>query len=147
MVLAGTPETIDPGAKLHHIAYVVASIPEAAERLMRSQNATWDERIIHVPEQTVWISFLRPAVPDEPLVELVQPVDANSRVAAFLRRGGGFHHLCYEVEDVRAEVGYAGSVGSIILQKATQAKFFDGRSVAWACTRDRRLLEFLERRK
>ncbi len=147
MVRAGTPETIDPAAKLHHIAYVVASIPEAAEGLTRSRNATWDERIIHIPDQTVWISFVRGHNADEPLTELVQPVDGHSRVAAFLKRGGGFHHLCYEVEDLKAEVEHAGAVGSIILQKPAPSKFFDDRCIAWACTRDRRLLEYLERRK
>jgi methylmalonyl-CoA/ethylmalonyl-CoA epimerase len=138
---------IDPAARLHHIAFVVPSIPEAAGRLARSLGGVWDERIVHVPEQTVWASFVRRSIPDEPLLELLQPVDAKSLVAAFLKRGGGLHHLCYEVEDLLAEVENAGSAGSIIVQQPVPAIVFGGRLVAWAYTRDRLLLEFLERQK
>ncbi len=138
---------IDPVARLHHIAFVVPSIPEAAEGLARSLNGVWDERIVHVPEQTVWVSFVRRPSPDEPWLELVQPVDTKSRVAAFLKRGGGLHHLCYEVEDLQAEVENARPLGSIVIQKPAPAAFFGGRRVAWAYTRDHLLLEFLERQK
>jgi len=138
---------IDPAATLHHIAFVVPSIPEAAPRFARSLNGVWDERIIHVPEQTVWVSFVRRRVPVEPLFELVQPVDAASRVSAFLKRGGGLHHLCYEVADLQAEVENAATDGSIVVHKPAPAAFFGGRPVAWAYTRDRLLIEYLERRK
>jgi methylmalonyl-CoA/ethylmalonyl-CoA epimerase len=138
---------IDPTASLHHIAFVVPSIPEAAERFTRSLGGLWDERIVYDPEQTVQVSFVRRLNPHEPSVELVQPVGVNSRVAAFLKRGGGLHHLCYEVEDLQAEVAHAGSVGSIIVQKPVPAVVFGGRRVARAYTRDRLLLEYLERRE
>jgi methylmalonyl-CoA/ethylmalonyl-CoA epimerase len=136
---------IDPTARLHHVAFVVPSIPEAAEHLTRSLSCVWDERIVHIPEQTVWVSFVRRLTPDEPLFELVQPEDAKSRVAAFLKHGGGLHHLCYEVEDLQAEVKNAASAGSIIVQKPAPAMAFGGRRVVWAYTRDRLLLEYLER--
>lgn len=138
---------IDLNAKLHHIAFVVPSIPEAAVRLARSLNGVWDERIVRIPEQTVWVSFVRRSSPDEPMLELVQPEDGKSRVAAFLKRGGGLHHLCYEVEDLGAEADGARADGSILVHKPAQAEFFGGRRVAWAYTRDRLLLEFLERRE
>jgi methylmalonyl-CoA/ethylmalonyl-CoA epimerase len=138
---------IDPTAKLHHIAFVVPSIPEAAERLARSLGGAWDERIIHVPEQGVWVSFVRRLTPDEPLLEPVQPAEAKSPVAAFLKYSGGLHHLCYEVGDLPADVKHAGSVGSIIVQKPMPISFLGGRRVAWAYTRDRLLLEYPERQK
>lgn len=136
---------IDISASLHHIAFVVPSIPEAARRLARSLSGVWDERVVHAPEQTVWVSFVRRPAPGEPLLELVQPVDAKSSVAAFLKRGGGLHHFCYEVEDLQAEVEHAGSAGSIIVQGPLPATAFGGRRTAWVYTRDRLLLEYLER--
>jgi methylmalonyl-CoA/ethylmalonyl-CoA epimerase len=138
---------LDPTAKLHHIGFVVPSIPEAAERLARSLGGVWDERIIHVPEQRVRISFVHGLTPDQPLLELVQPTEAKSPVAAFLKSSGGLHHLCYEVVDLPAEVEHAGSLGSIIVQTPVPIAFFGGRRVAWAYTRDRLLLEYLEREK
>lgn len=138
---------VDAAAKLHHIAFVVPSIPEAAARLTRSLGGVWDEKIFHEPVQTVWASFISRLTPGEPLLELIQPVDAKSRVAAFLRRGGGLHHFCYEVQDVDAEVGHAASLGSIVVQKPVPGIVFGGRRIAWAYSRDRLLLEFLEREK
>ena len=37
-------------------------------------------------------------------IELLQPLGENSPIAAFLARNpaGGMHHLCYEVDDIRA---------------------------------------------
>lgn len=37
-------------------------------------------------------------------IELLQPLGEGSPVAAFLERhpGGGIHHICYEVDDIRA---------------------------------------------
>lgn len=136
---------LDPTARLHHIAFVVPSIPEAAERLARSLGGVWDERIVHVPEQGVWVSFVRHSAPGQPLFELVRPAEAQSPVAAFLKRGGGLHHLCYEVDDLPAEVEHAGSSGSIIVRQPVSVSVFGGRRIAWAYTRDRLLLEYLER--
>jgi len=134
-------------ARLHHIAFVVCSIREAAERLTRILSGVWDGRIVNIPEQAVWVSFVRRITPGEPLLELVQPVDEQSPVAAFLKRGGGLHHLCYEVEDLQTEIECAGSEGSIVVQKPVPATAFGGRRVAWVFTRDRLLLEYLERQE
>jgi methylmalonyl-CoA/ethylmalonyl-CoA epimerase len=39
------------------------------------------------------------------LIELLQPTGNEGVVAKFLeKRGEGFHHICYEVEDIEAEV-------------------------------------------
>ena len=37
-------------------------------------------------------------------IELLEPLGAQSPIAKFLERNsdGGIHHICYEVEDVRA---------------------------------------------
>jgi len=37
-------------------------------------------------------------------IELMEPLGENSPLAGFLARnaGGGVHHLCYEVDDIRA---------------------------------------------
>lgn len=33
-----------------------------------------------------------------PILELVQPAGEKSPVTPFLRRGGGLHYLCYEID-------------------------------------------------
>jgi methylmalonyl-CoA epimerase len=39
------------------------------------------------------------------VIELLQPVGSEGVMAKFLeKRGEGFHHVCYEVDDIRAEI-------------------------------------------
>lgn len=39
------------------------------------------------------------------IIELLQPVGSEGVMAKFLeKRGEGFHHICYEVDDIRAEI-------------------------------------------
>jgi methylmalonyl-CoA/ethylmalonyl-CoA epimerase len=131
--------------RLHHIGYVVKSIPEAAPRFMAALDLTWDEQIFHDPVQTVHVTFLSHRSATEPLIELVQPESDDSRVTAFLKRGGGLHHFCYEVDSLAAQLEHIQSVGGIVLHQPTPAVAFGGREIAWACTRDRLLIEYLQR--
>jgi methylmalonyl-CoA/ethylmalonyl-CoA epimerase len=130
---------------LHHLGFVVASIADCAEGFTRSIRGAWDGRIIHDPIQTVHATFLQQPSPAEALIELVQPDGPQSRVAAFLNRGGGLHHLCYEVDTLDEQLEYSRSLGAVVTQKPAAAVAFDGRRVAWVYTRDKLLLEYLER--
>jgi len=49
-------------------------------------------------------------------VELLQPVGTEGVMAKFLeKRGEGFHHICYEVEDIHAEIARMKTEGMEIL--------------------------------
>ncbi len=50
------------------------------------------------------------------LIELLQPIGNEGVMAKFLeKRGEGFHHICYEVENIAAEVDSAKSKGLEVL--------------------------------
>ena len=130
--------------KLHHIGFVLASIQESAESFARSLCATWDGNIVFDPLQKVRVTFLRGAHGNDPLIELVEPADPESPVSRFLEGRGGLHHLCYEVEDLESHLAFSKSVGTIIIRPPVPAVAFGGRRIAWALTRKRLLVEFLE---
>lgn len=132
--------------KLHHVGYVIASIQQSAERFARSLGATWDGNIIFDPLQKVRVTFFQGRNAAEPLIELVEPAESESPVTHFLERGGGLHHLCYEVEDLELHLGFCKSVGTAIIRPPVPAVAFGGRRIAWAVNRNRLLMEFLERR-
>ncbi len=49
-------------------------------------------------------------------IELLQPIGNEGVMAKFLeKRGEGFHHVCYEVENIAAEVDSAKSKGLEVL--------------------------------
>lgn len=134
-------------SKLHHIGFVLASIEESAKSFARSLGATWDGNIIFDPLQKVRVTFLKGSHVHDSLIELVEPGGPDSPVSRFLERGGGLHHLCYEVEDLESHLEFCRSVGTIIIRTPVPAVAFGGRRIAWALTRKRLLVEFLESEK
>jgi len=86
---------------LHHIGYVVESIEKAMPGFVRSLGARWDGQIFEDPYQKVRVAFLSTNSLDAQ-IELVEPAGNDSPISRFLReRGGGLHHCCYEVGDLK----------------------------------------------
>jgi len=83
--------------KINHVAVVVGDIDES---LKFWQDAMGIElhHVEDVPSQKSMVAFL-PIGESE--VELVKPTSDDSGVAKFLaERGGGMHHLCFEVDNI-----------------------------------------------
>jgi methylmalonyl-CoA/ethylmalonyl-CoA epimerase len=139
--------TGDPGAqeRLHHVGFVVASIEGAVRGFEQAVGLRWQTRIFDDPLQRVRVTFL--GENGAPQIELVQPDGADSPVRAFLSRGGGLHHLCYETEDLEARLAVHRSAGSIVVRTPVPAVAFDGRRIAWIYTRQRLLIEYLEQQR
>ena len=131
--------------KLHHFGFVVSSIEKAADSFARSLAATWDEKIFFDPIQKVRVAFFQGPNGADPLLELVEPGEPGSPVSRFLERGGGLHHLCYEVANLDLHLKLSKSAGNIIICSPVPAVAFGGRRIAWAVTKNRVLIEFLER--
>ena len=52
-------------------------------------------------------------------LELLEPLDGQSAVARFLeRRGEGLHHVCFAVDDIRAEAARLAAAGYQLLDAA-----------------------------
>jgi methylmalonyl-CoA/ethylmalonyl-CoA epimerase len=127
--------------RLHHVGYVVRSIEDMADRFALSIGAAWDRNVILDPLQAARVTFLGNG---PPLVELVQPEGDHSPVLNFLKRGGGLHHLCYEVNSLERQLQASRAIGGTMVRAPLPAVAFQGRRVAWVVTKDRLLLEFLE---
>lgn len=86
--------------RLNHVAIAVPDLAAAAaqyrDTLGASVGAPQDE-----PDHGVTVVFVE--LPNTK-IELLYPLGDNSPIAAFLARNpsGGVHHVCYEVDDIRA---------------------------------------------
>ena len=109
----------------------------------RSVNASWDGKIFHDPVQRVNVTFLSMPGTDAQM-ELVEPAGTQSPVLAFLDKGGGLHHLCYEVENCEAAICSMRKRGSMIVKRPKPAVAFQGRRIAWVLTSEKLLIELLE---
>ena len=87
--------------KLHHIGIVVKNIQESLGELTQYL----DFESITVPSlvgsQKVNICFLKT---NNVFLELIEPAQENSPISNFSKEGGGFHHLCFEVDDIHLEL-------------------------------------------
>lgn len=130
---------------LHHLGFVVASISAVAEEFSSSISAQWDGQLIHDPLQRVRVAFFQSIDVRNPVFELVEPADQSSPVSNFLKKGGGLHHVCYEVDDLESGLSAARETGLLTVSRPTPAVAFGGRRIAWVCSKDRLLIELLER--
>lgn len=99
--------------RLNHVAIAVPRLAEAAELYRRTLGAEVSEPVPQ-PEHGVTVVFV--TLPNTK-IELLQPLGENSPIAAFLARNaaGGIHHVCYEVEDIRAARDRLKEAGARVL--------------------------------
>jgi methylmalonyl-CoA/ethylmalonyl-CoA epimerase len=134
-----------PQGTFHHVGFVVASIPDSVRGFMESLEADWDGVITHDPNQAVRVTFLRSQALGDPLFELIEPAGEKSPVIPFLKKGGGLHHLCYQVPCLERQLELSRSQGGLVTRAPMPAAAFGGRRIAWVYTRSKLLVEYLER--
>lgn len=133
-----------PKGTFHHIGFVVSSIHDSVQDFAQSIDALWDGEIIYDPNQHVRVTFLHTQNEADPLFELVEPAGERSPVLSFAQKGGGLHHVCHVVTALEATLAQCTSRGMIIVRPPLPAAAFGGRRIAWAYTRNRLLIEYLE---
>jgi len=87
--------------RLDHIGLVVKSLSESAEmfRLLGFHEITQPEPD---PIQKVSACFVNLRNGQGVYIELLEPTEESSPITNFLKRGGGLHHLCFEVDNIEA---------------------------------------------
>jgi methylmalonyl-CoA/ethylmalonyl-CoA epimerase len=101
--------------KINHIAIAVSNIEEASKFYQNVLGLTLSGVEV-VAAQKTRVGFLKIG---ESNIELVQPSEPDSLVAKFLEsKGQGIHHICFEVDNVEAEVkAYLEKGATLIDQK------------------------------
>ena len=86
--------------RLNHVAIAVNDVAKAASVYRDTLGATVSAAVPQ-PEHGVTTVFVN--LPNTK-IELLEPMGEGSPIAKFLERSpdGGIHHLCYEVDDIRA---------------------------------------------
>jgi len=142
VTLTNPQETFQNNVTLHHLGYIVKSIEKSAAKFVRSLALDWDGKIIHDSLQTVKVSFFTPRFPNNPVIELVEPEGPQSKVQDFLNRGGGLHHICYEVDSLDKQLQWSKANLDLIVRPPLPAVAFAGRKIAWVYTQAGLLVEY-----
>jgi len=92
---------MSPVRALHHVGIAVRSI-EAQRAYYESTLGAIFEGIEEVVDQKVRVAFFRI---NDVRLELLEPTDSTSTIAAFLeKRGEGLHHLAFTVADIQERI-------------------------------------------
>lgn len=99
--------------KLNHVAVAVPSL-EASRALYRDVFKVPVSQPRILPEHGIRLSFV---TLQNTVLELMEPLDEASPLANFLKRqrAGGIHHLCFEVEDMKASLKELQEAGLRVL--------------------------------
>ena len=99
--------------RLNHIAIAVPDLAAAATRYRDLLGAHVGQPIA-LPEHGVTVVFIDTG---NTKVELLEPLGANSPIAAFLTKSpaGGMHHICFEVPDIAAAAATLTASGARVL--------------------------------
>jgi methylmalonyl-CoA/ethylmalonyl-CoA epimerase len=94
--------------KIHHVGIVVPNLSQAMSFWCDLLGLPLVKTAV-VQDQGVRAALLKAG---ESEIELLEPLTPENGVGKFLaRRGGGLHHVCFETEDVAAELGNAKAKG------------------------------------
>jgi methylmalonyl-CoA/ethylmalonyl-CoA epimerase len=106
--------------RVDHVGIVVSDTA-AAVRLYRTLFGLIADPSLENEAEGVRLTFLRPpgAVTGATTVELLEPTRPDTGVARYLeRRGEGMHHVCFEVDDLPAEIDRLAAAGYEVLDRA-----------------------------
>ena len=112
--------------KLHHIGIAVKNIQESLGELTKFLNFESTTVPTLVGSQKVNVCFLKT---NNVYIELIEPAEENSPISEFIANGGGFHHICFEINDIHKEVEKMVKNGARLVVKPV--KGFDDRLIAF----------------
>ena len=102
------------GSRLHHVGIVVADLNAAISAYQAL--GFGEANRFDVPDQGIRAAFFALA---SGAVELIQPTDADGAIGRFMaKRGEGFHHAAYQVDDLAATLEQLAADGVELIDVA-----------------------------
>jgi methylmalonyl-CoA epimerase len=112
--------------KIHHIGIVVDDIQNSLGEF--SKFIKFDEITIPtlVGSQKVNVCFMKIG---ELRLELIEPINDESPVKKALEKGGGFNHICFEVDNLLEKINEIVEKGGRLIVSPVEG--FEGRQIAF----------------
>ena len=112
--------------KIHHIGIVVDNIQNSLGEF--SKFIKFDEITIPtlVGSQKVNVCFMKIG---ESRIEFIEPINDESPVKKALEKGGGFNHICFEVNNLSKTINEIVEKGGRLIVSPVEG--FEGRQIAF----------------
>jgi hypothetical protein len=128
---------------LHHIGYVVNTIEKGIQDyspLTLPKSAS--SKVFTIADQKVKVCFLE--ISPNVYLELVEPLEGNEPLMKMKKRGTGFYHLGFLVDDIQAKIAEFESHNYRNINLFS-SEAFGGRLCAFMLSPDLQLIEFIEK--
>jgi len=128
--------------KIDHICFAVKNISEGIaywESVFGYRQMT--EVIINSLQQ-VKVAFLNKE--ESVLIKLIEPLTDNQSLVNFVNKGGGFHHLCFRVEDMDKQISLLKGKGLLMLVPPQPGEAFNNHDIAFMLARNGLNVELID---
>ena len=119
-------EGIDEHLKFHHLGIVVADIKNALSDFCKFFQFDSISEIENIESQSVRVCFMKLG---EIRFELIEPIGNSSPVLDFAEKGGGYHHTCFETDNMSLTIKRLINNGAKLIVKPTTG--FEGRTISF----------------
>jgi len=130
---------------IDHIGIVVKSLKDGVEHWRKVFGYRQFTREVVNTRQKVKVVFLHKenSLP----VKLVEPLDIQSPIYRFAKKGGGLHHLCFKCKNVNEELERMQALGLRILAPAQPGEAFGNENIAFVFARQGLNIELIDTAK
>lgn len=119
--------------KIDHICFAVKNISEGISYWESVFGYRQMTEVITNSLQKVKVTFL--CKEESTLVKLIEPLADNQSLVNFVNRGGGFHHLCFRVENMDEQISELKEKGLLMLVPPQPGEAFNNHDIAFMLAR------------
>jgi catechol 2,3-dioxygenase-like lactoylglutathione lyase family enzyme len=111
--------------KFHHVGIACRDIAAELERIVMIHDVVETSPVVFDPGQNAELVLL--TLSDGTHLELI----SGKQVEGILKKNITYYHICFEVDDLRAEIDRLEEQDAKLLSPPTPAPLFDNREVAF----------------
>lgn len=111
--------------KFHHVGVACKNIAEEIRNISTIHQVIEKSPTVFDPEQNAELALLTLA--DGARIELI----SGKQVETLLKKNISYYHLCFEVDDIHAEVERLVNAGAFLISAPRPAMLFNNREVAF----------------
>lgn len=115
--------------RIDHICFAVRDIGEGIsywEHVFGYRQLT---SVVENTIQKVRVAFL--SKDDSIMIKLIEPVTGNQSLLNFVNKGGGFHHICFRVNDLKEDMEGLKEKGLLTLVPPQPGEAFNNHDIAF----------------
>jgi len=127
---------------IDHICFAVKDIETAITQWTGAFEYEQMTEIVTNTRQQVKVVFLNKE--QSITIKLIEPLPENESVVNFVKRGGGFHHLCFKCEEMDQQIKELNNRGLITLVAPQPGEAFENEEIAFLLTRFGVNIELIE---